>query len=119
MVVRLESIPQAAEDLHGLGFGRRIGAMLGVRSRKDAMRAARLLYRFLGIDFLGADSGEIIIRRCSFSEHYTPETCALMSGLDEGVLAGLAGGGRLTFQARLTEGRDSCRARFAFPESLS
>ena len=41
----------------------------------------------------------------------------LVSGLDEGLLAGLAGDGRLVFTERLTEGADRCRARFVAEET--
>jgi hypothetical protein len=59
--------------------------------------------------------GDIVVRRCSFSRRYSAEVCRLMSRLDAGVLAGLAGGGELAFSERLTEGSDRCRARFTFP----
>jgi hypothetical protein len=78
------------------------------------IRGARLLYGILSIDFQGAPDGDIVINRCFFSRDYTPKTCALMSGLDEGVLAGLSGGGRLEFSARITENKAVCRARFDF-----
>jgi hypothetical protein len=99
-------------------FGRGIGRELGLRNRNEVMRAARLLYRILGIDFRGTDTGEIVMARCFFSGRYAPATCALIASLDEGVLAGLAGGGTLAFQARITDGAPACRARFVFPETL-
>jgi hypothetical protein len=83
---------------------------LGVRSLPGAMAAARLIYRNLGIDFRGTPEGEVIIRRCSFARTYTPQVCHLVSALDRGLMAGLACGGELRFQQRITEGADSCRA---------
>jgi len=99
-------------------YGHRLGKMLGLRTRSQVMRAGRLLYRLLGIDFEGTEEGTILISRCSFSRFYTPATCALIAGLDEGVLAGLSGEGRLEFTGRITEKNDACRARFLFPEGL-
>jgi hypothetical protein len=99
-----------------LEFGRAIRDELRVTSSREVMAAARVLYRGLGIDFRGATSGEIVVRRCDFESHYSPEVCRLMSRLDAGVLAGLAWGGRLEFSERLTEGASCCRARFTFPE---
>jgi hypothetical protein len=97
-----------------LGLGREIGRTLRVSTPHEAMRAARILYRCLGIDFRGSAEGDIIIRSCHFSRSYSPAVCRLMSSLDAGILSGLAGGGGLEFAERLTEGRDRCRARFSF-----
>jgi hypothetical protein len=76
------------------------------------MAAARLIYRQLGIDFRGSAGGQIIIRRCFFAALYAPRVCALVSALDRGLLAGLARGGELRFEQRLTEGACCCRAQF-------
>ena len=97
-------------------LGRDIARELRVSTRREVMAAARILYRGLEIDLEGDAGGEIIVRRCSFSLLYSPEVCRLMSGLDGGVLAGLAGGGQLEFNERLTEGGGCCRAHFTFPE---
>jgi hypothetical protein len=94
------------------GLGGRYRVMLRVRSPGEALAAARILYRGLGIDFRAATDGEIVIRSCSFAPHYTPRVCAVVSALDRGLLAGLAGGGELDFRQRLTEGACCCRAHF-------
>jgi hypothetical protein len=94
------------------GLGGRYRLQLGVRSPGEALAAARVIYRALGIDFRGSADGQIIIRRCYFAAAYTPHVCALVSALDRGLLAGLAGGGELHFGQRLTEGACCCRARF-------
>jgi len=99
-------------------FGQGIRDELGVFTPKDVMEAARILYRGLDIDFQGDVGGGIVVRACYFSRFYDPRICRLMSSVDEGVLAGLAGGGRLEFTARLTEGSDCCRACFSFPEAV-
>jgi hypothetical protein len=82
------------------------------------MRAARLLYRSISIEFRGDENGRIDIPACAFAEIYSPETCRMIAALDGGLLIGLSGGGTLSFSARLTEGAPSCRARFDFPERL-
>lgn len=122
---RAAADPRAAAEarrrLRALGaeFGSRIGGDLRLRSRSDVMRAGRLLYGFLRIDFRGTADGGIVIRRCYFSEFYAPSTCDLISALDEGILSGLAGGGTLAFASRLTEGSGACRAQFVFPKGIS
>ncbi|MBP1660249.1 MAG: hypothetical protein H6P95_1441 [Candidatus Aminicenantes bacterium] len=98
-------------------LGHEIAKELGVSTLPEVLTAARILYRGLGIDFRGDRQGDIVIRRCSFSRHYSPDVCRLMSSLDAGLLSGLAGGGELEFTGRLTEGASCCRARFSFPEA--
>lgn len=93
-------------------LGGRYRVRLGLRSPAEALAAARIIYRGLGIDFRGSPEGEIVIRRCSFASVYSPRVCALVSALDRGLLAGLARGGELRFTQRLTEGAGCCRARF-------
>ncbi len=99
-------------------FGQELRRDLGVRSAAEVMRAGRLLYRLLGIDFQGSTSGGIVIRTCLFSSYYTSRTCGFISALDEGILSGLAGGGRLEFSERMTDERPCCLARFEFPAGL-
>ena len=98
-------------------LGRTPGWLLRVRSVDDVMTLCRFLYGILDIDFDGSSSdsgdGEITIGRCYFSDFYSPEVCRVMSALDRGLLAGLAGGGDLAFSQRITEGHCCCRARFA------
>ena len=79
---------------------------------KDAevMRMGALVYRMLGIDFRGETDGSMVMTRCFFSDYYASPVCRLISSLDEGLLVGLAGGGRLSFSQRITEGHECCRA---------
>ncbi len=91
-------------------FGEELRRKLGVKTCAEAMAAARVLYRAIGIDFKGAPDGAIIIRSCRFAARYSPEICGFVSSLDRGIMAGLAGGGELRFFHRLTEGYDYCRA---------
>jgi hypothetical protein len=94
-----------------LGSGYRL--RLKLRGTRDAMAAARLIYRGLDIDFRGSAEGNVVIRRCAFAAVYTPLVCALVSALDRGLLAGLTGGAVLEFRQRITEGASSCRACLA------
>jgi len=89
---------------------------LHLRSPRAVMAAARLLYRMIGIDFRGSSDGEVRVSSCFFSNYYTPSVCGLISSLDRGLMAGLSGGGALTFTRRLTEGHPCCEARFEFEE---
>jgi hypothetical protein len=97
-------------------LGRTPGRLLRVHDIEDVMTLGRFLYGILDIDFDGSDSGEITIRRCYFSGFYSPEVCQVMSAMDRGLLAGLAGGGDLVFIERITEGRSSCRAHFTLEQ---
>jgi hypothetical protein len=97
-------------------FGRRVGRGFRLNSMTQVMKAARLLYHLIGIGFRGNAAGEIIIDKCYFSSFYSPQVCGLISSLDEGLLAGLAGEGRLSFVRRITEGADYCRALFRIEE---
>jgi hypothetical protein len=100
-------------------LGRTPGWLLRVRSVDDVMALGRSLYDVLDIDFEGSGDGEITIGRCYFSSFYSPEACQVMSAMDRGLLAGLAGGGELVFVERITEGQPCCRARFALAGSPS
>jgi hypothetical protein len=97
-------------------LGRMPGRLLRVRTVDDVVVLGRFLYGTLDIDFTGSGSGQITIRRCYFSDFYTPQVCQLMSAMDRGLLAGLAGGGELVFTARITEGRPCCRAHFTLEQ---
>ncbi len=97
-------------------FGKEVRHALRIGTPAEALRAARMLYALLGIQLEARVDGTLVIRRCYFADWYAPRVCALMSALDEGVLAGLAGGGHLTFDSRITEGCDRCTATFRFEE---
>lgn len=111
-----EEAARAREQLRreARDFGAGLRLRLGVSSRAEAMRAARILYRMIGVDLRASLAGSIVVRSCSFSGTYTCETCAVMAAMDEGLFAGLAGEGRLEFSARITEGADRCVAFFTF-----
>jgi len=95
-----------------VALGRRFGGPFRIRSMKDMQTVGRVLYRMLGIDFESDERGEVIIRRCFFSQAYSAQVCQVMSAMDRGLFAGLSGGGQLEFSGRITEGQCCCRARF-------
>jgi len=86
-----------------------------VRTDDDARRAIVLLYRRIGIDAVIAEDGEVVVHDCLFSSVYSPEVCRLMCAVDDGIAAGVSGGGGLSFTRRLTEGCPECRGRFVVP----
>jgi hypothetical protein len=93
-------------------IGSELRRQLRLTTMSEVMAAARVLYRGLGIDFRGTPDGDVVIARCFFSDFYSSDVCRMISALDDGFMAGLAGGGRLIFLRRITEGHDCCRACF-------
>ena len=88
-----------------------------VSGMSEVMDVGRMLYKFLGIEFIGTPEGSIAITRCLFANYYSADTCRLISSLDEGMMAGLSGGGMLTFSGRITEGFHSCTANVLSKEN--
>jgi hypothetical protein len=107
---------QARLRREAFALGDRLRGLLGVEGVTETMATARTLYRMIDIDLSATSEGDVTIRRCFFSDYYTPDTCRLISALDEGILAGLAGGGQLEFSQRITQGHGTCRARFTREE---
>jgi hypothetical protein len=93
-------------------MGEELRRAFRVTNTADAMAAARVLYRGLGIDLQATPGGEIIIRRCFFSQYYSSPVCGVIAALDEGLFAGLSGGGQLAFTQRITKGNSHCEAHF-------
>ena len=87
---------------------------LGVGSDiKDALIAARILYKVLGIKFTIVENEKNIllsVNHCALAKQYTPETCKIMSAADEGVLKGLNEKMDMKFFKRITEGSKNCKA---------
>ncbi|MCL5257569.1 MAG: hypothetical protein M1319_07215 [Chloroflexi bacterium] len=109
-----EDIDYIKERLHANAYqlGSRLRRIVNIRTMADVMAMARVLYKVLDIDFRGSPDGAIEIGPCYFSKFYSGEVCHVMSAVDEGVLAGLSGGGWLLFSQRITEGSKCCRAAF-------
>jgi len=102
---------------HAYALGESFRRRLGVRTRADALRAARVAYRMIGIDLRADRRGRVTVDRCTFAEWYSPQVCRLMSSLDAGLIAGLTDGGKFSFSERITEGRPRCLARIAWQEA--
>lgn len=97
-------------------LGRVYRARLGIGTLAEAFAAARAIYRGLGIDLVGDPrTGSIVVRRCRYGACYSARVCRVISALDRGLFAGLAGGGELAFSRRITEGHRRCHARFSIP----
>ena len=101
-----------------------VGKALGAQARRelsvgdgpaDLRRAARVLYRSLGIHliFEKAEDGALIMRvdRCALSHHYCEEACLILGAGDEGMVAGLSPKHAMRFEERMTTGNAECRAR--------
>ena len=101
-----------------------VGKRLGEEARSelsvgdgpdDLERAARILYRALGIDFTlerpGGGTMVMKVHRCALAAGYSAEACEILSAADEGVVAGLNPRYAMRFEERMTSGRAECRAR--------
>jgi len=119
---RDEGIGEARRALFdaGVALGKGAQERLGARQdRRDLLRAARILYRVLGIRFRAEwrtrDEAIVRIDRCALAAGYSPEACLALSATDAGVVAGLWPGARLEFDERITEGKKVCVARLSLP----
>ncbi len=97
----------------GYYMGLDIKKRLNVKDIKDALTAARIIYRVLGINFTVEENGKDIIlkiKSCELAAVYSAQTCEIMSATDEGVLKGLNEDMSMKFLTRITEGADECTA---------
>lgn len=93
-------------------MGQRLRRWLMLRRQDDIEQVVTTLYQGIGIALEGNLPGRLCFRRCYFSGRYTPKVCQAASALDEGIMQGLTGGGKLTFQQRITEGHQHCLATY-------
>ena len=93
-------------------MGRFLRSLFFLKRQADIERFTVALYRNIGIELEGCIPGQLCFRRCFFSHYYTPDICLAASALDDGIIRGLTGKGRLTFQQRITEGSKCCLATF-------
>lgn len=91
-------------------LGRRARRVFGVRTTEEAMLLARRVYELIGIDLTGDERGRVVVAGCRFATTYSADVCRVMSACDAGLLAGLTGGGRLTFTERISAGAPACIA---------
>lgn len=111
-----EALKLGKEQMFKVGciMGSEARERLGVGEKiEDTIAAARILYKILGIDFT-VETHEndliLIVHSCELAKNYSPETCAIMSAADKGVLKGLNGKLDLEFKKRITEGAKECTA---------
>lgn len=119
-----EDLARATQDngtlrldlMHELGIrAEKLGRMARrvlFANTSDAFVIMRFLYQGIGIEIEGHLPGTMKFTSCFFAQTYSKDTCCLMRAMDEGVMRGLAGGGNLTFSARITEGCNACTACF-------
>jgi hypothetical protein len=103
----------------GVNLGKQTRGKLGVGDNpKDLIRAAKILYRVLGIEFdlewLDGSNAVAIINRCALSEQYSKLTCEVLSATDEGVIKGLQPNVTMHFKEYMTSGCQNCRANIQF-----
>lgn len=92
-------------------MGRLLRRLLLLR-QSDIKQFVVALYRNIGIRLDGHLPSQLCFHSCYFSHFYTPEVCLAASALDDGIMRGLLGTGRLTFQQRITEGCSHCLATY-------
>lgn len=99
-------------DQEAYKAGRRLRLVLHLRKQADVESLLAALYRNIGITLEGHMPGRLTFSQCFFSQFYTPQLCLAASALDQGIMRGLAGDGRLTFEQRITQGCQHCLATF-------
>ena len=116
-----EAVKLGREALFSVGqnLGEQTRSKLGVGDNpKDITRAAKILYRVLGIEFrlewINNSSAKAIINRCALAEHYSKLTCEVLSATDEGVIKGLQPNVKMQFKEYMTSGCTNCRADIHF-----
>jgi hypothetical protein len=99
----------------GVQLGQEARRRLGVGTgMKDLVRAARIMYKVLGIEFkiewntLGGVT--MRVSRCSLADSYSLEACMILSAADEGVVRGLNPCISMRFTERITSGSPVCVA---------
>ncbi len=84
-------------------------------SLQDLIRAAKVLYRVLGIEFeveiQTPNNAILVINRCALASNYSELTCQVLSATDEGTIRGLNQSMNMTFTERITGGLPTCKAR--------
>lgn len=97
----------------GLLLGKHAKNVLGVNeNNEDAVKAAKILYNVLGIDFsleISDDNIILWVTSCALSKYYTPQTCNILSYADKGVLKGLNKNMDLEFVEKITSGSKRCK----------
>jgi predicted ArsR family transcriptional regulator len=122
-VGREQAVKLCREALSAVGrnLGKETRSKLGVgNSQKDLIRAAKILYRVLGIGFelerIDNTSVKVTVDRCALAEQYSKLTCEVLSATDEGVITGLQPNAAMKFRQYMTDGCGTCKADIQFKE---
>jgi hypothetical protein len=96
-------------------FGQEIRNHYSIRTLEDVRLMVRIIYKLVKIDSnlkqnKNTGSRELEIKHCFFADYYSMDVCSVMSGVDEGIVAGVSGCRQLQFKHRITEGNECCRA---------
>lgn len=120
-VGRDEAIKLGRESLFLVGkiLGKQSRTRLGVSDNpNDLTRAAKILYRVLGIEFHlewhDKSKATVIIDKCALSKQYSKLTCEVLSATDEGVINGLQPNLTMKFKEYMTSGCKNCLAEINF-----
>ncbi len=76
---------QARLRREAVALGERMRGVLGVTGTAEALAVARPLYSAIGVDFRGDAAGVVTVRRCFFSDVYTPDVCRLRLRARRGI----------------------------------
>ena len=118
-----EAVKLGRETLFSVGqnLGKQARSRLGVgNSPHDLTKAARILYRVLGIKFHlewhDQSSATMIIDQCALAKQYSKLTCEVLSATDEGVIKGLQPNLTMKFIEYMTSGCKNCLANINLNE---
>jgi len=103
----------------GKELGVEIRGKLGITSNpEDLVKAAKLLYRVLGIEFtvewIGKTNASLFVYKCELAKEYRDVTCLILSATDEGVFNGLQPKAHMKFKNKITDGSSRCIAEIKF-----
>ncbi len=99
-------------------MGKKLRKEFHVKTNSEVIQLSTILYKVIDIEYSGSVSGKVMIKRCFFSQFYTPAICDIISALDAGVADGLSNGGNFTFSERITEGKTCCLATFEIQDQI-
>lgn len=106
----------------GQELGSQLKGRLGVgESLTDLIKAARILYRVLGIDFAVQKTNDtifLVVNRCQLADYYSSDTCRVLSATDEGVVQGLNPHISMKFNQRMAAGASCCLAPITLEEGI-
>lgn len=106
----------------GQELGSQLKGRLGVGdSLTDLIKAARILYRVLGIDFAVQKTNDtifLVVNRCQLADYYSSDTCWVLSATDEGVVQGLNPHISMKFNQRMAAGASCCLAPITSEEGI-